>query len=190
MRRRALWTWAFIASAGFCVAGAGGERAAPEYQVKAAFIYKFATYIRWPAGMGADRSASFVIGVIGKDPFGPALDAVVRGQRVQGRLVAVKRLARVEDAPLCDVLFVCASERASLQRIFAALHGAPVLTVGDMDQFAELGGMINLVTTEDRRIHFDINKSAIDAAGLKAPSTLLHLARIVQPAPSEGAPRR
>jgi hypothetical protein len=155
-----------------------------EYQVKAAFIYKFASYVQWPAIRGADSARPFVIGIIGKDPFGQSFDELVRGQSVQRRSVVVKRLQGVEDAVTCDILFISASEKANLRRIFAALHDAPVLTVGDMDQFAELGGMINL-TTEENRIRFDINVKAIDRAGLKAASQLLRLARIVEESRSD-----
>jgi hypothetical protein len=59
-----------------------------------------------------------------------------------------------------------------------------VLTIGDVDQFAELGGMINL-TTEDKRIRFEVNVQAIERAGLKAGSQLLRLARIVTEARSD-----
>jgi hypothetical protein len=171
--------------AGLCAAQERGAAAAPEYEIKAVFIYKFATYIRWPVTTGADAARPFVIGVIGKDPFGPALDAVMSGQSVQGKAIVVRRLAGLEEALRCDVLFVSSSERERLPQIFAALRGAPVLTVGDMDQFAELGGMINLITAEDNRIRFDINKGAIDRARLKAPSQLLRLARIIKSSRSD-----
>jgi hypothetical protein len=84
------------------------------------------------------------------------------------------------------VLFISLSERDHLTQLLAMLHGAPVLTVGDMDRFAELGGMINLITTEDNHIRFDINKKAIERAKLKAPSQLLRLARIVDSEPDGG----
>jgi hypothetical protein len=168
-----------LVAVGFCVAQVRGEARLSEYQVKAAFLYKFATYVRWPARSGPDADAPFVIGVIGKDPFGRELDAVMNGQSVRGRAVVVKRLAKPEEALRCDVLFICSSERGALRKILGALNGAPVLTVGDMDRFAELGGMINL-TTENNRIRFDINKRAIDRAGLKVASQLLSLARIVE----------
>jgi hypothetical protein len=157
-----------------------GDATAPEYQIKAAFIYKFATYIRWPAATSGSATAPFVIAVIGKDPFGPLLDTVVHGQSVQGKGIVIRRLTGLEEATRCDVLFVGSSERKHLRQILAALHGAPVLTIGDMDQFAELGGMINLITTEDNHIRFDINKGAIERSGLRAPSQLLRLARIVE----------
>lgn len=177
MRARVPW-WALLVTASLCIPEMYGDARVPEYQVKAAFIYKFATYIQWPA-MKNDEAAPFVIGVLGDDPFGPGLDAVVGGQRVHGKAIVVRRLSGLEDVTHCHVLYVSHSEREHLQRIFLALRGAPVLTVGDMDQFAESGGMINLVTGDDARIHFDINKKAMDRAGLKAQTQLLRLARIV-----------
>jgi hypothetical protein len=152
----------------------------PEYQVKAAFLFKFATYIRWPPRTGTEAASPFVICVVGKDPFGKALDIVVRDQNVQGRPIQVHRVAAYEEARRCDLLFVSASERSNVQQIFDALRGSPVLTVGDMDHFAERGGMVNLVITDDNQIRFDINKESVERAGLRAPSQLLRLARIVQ----------
>jgi hypothetical protein len=159
-----------------CVAAA----VAPEYRVKAAFLYKFATYVRWPSPATADPTAPFLIGVIGSDPFGSSLNDVVRDQTVRGRVIRIRALSRTEQAVHCDLVFISASERGNLARIFAELRGAPVLTVGDMDRFAEQGGMIGLVTTEDNHIRFDINKAAIERAGLRASSQLLQLARIVE----------
>jgi hypothetical protein len=179
MPGRVLWRCSLMLAAGLGVAQLCNAAAAPEYRVKAAFIYKFATYIRWPASVGVEANTPFVIGVIGQDPFGPSLSDVVRGQRVQGRVILIRNVGRLEEALRCDLLFVSSSERGKLQQLFVALRGAPVLTIGDMDQFAEQGGMIGLVTTEDNHIRFDINKAAIERAGLKASSQLLHLARIV-----------
>jgi hypothetical protein len=175
VRRRRPWLLiTALGVAQVCVAAA----TAPEYRVKAAFIYKFTTYIRWPPSPRA-VTAPFLIGVIGTDPFGPSLDEVVRDQTVQGRGMRIKALSRPEDTLGCDVVFVCASERTNLGAILALLRGAPVLTVSDMDDFAEEGGMIGLVTTKDNHVRFDINKEAMERAGLRASSQLLHLARIV-----------
>jgi uncharacterized protein DUF4154 len=153
-----------------------------EYEVKAAFIYNFARYIQWPKE--SDINKPFVIGVIGKDPFGVVLDDSVRGQKVQGRPVAIKRFTKIDDVPDCDILFVSASENGHLYQILGALRQAPVLTIGEVDKFAELGGMINL-TTEDKRIRFEVNVQAMERAGLKAGSQLLRLARIVTDARSD-----
>jgi hypothetical protein len=108
----------------------------------------------------------------------PALDEAMEGRSLQRRPVRIRRLARIEEVTGCDLLFVASSARGDLGRIFTALRGAPVVTVADMEQFAELGGMINL-TMEEKRVRFEINNKAIARAGLKAGSQLLRLARIV-----------
>ncbi len=154
-----------------------------EYEVKAAFIYNFTKYVQWPPP-GSNADEPFVIGVLGKDPFGLALDEVMGGQSVQRRVIVVRRFSRIEDAAKSHVLFVCASERPHLRRIFEALRNAPVLTVGDMGRFAELGGMINL-TTEENRVRFEMNPNAIQRAGLKAGSPLFRLGRIVKESPMD-----
>ena len=150
--------------------------AAPaEYEVKAAFLYNFAKYITWPSS--SDRKP-LVIGLIGKDPFGRALDDAMRGQKAQDRPLIVRRFKNVEDITNCDLLFISSSEKGHLPRILAILGKSPVVTVADMDQFAENGGMINLRLQQDR-VNFDVNVDAFSRAGLKAGSQLLRLARVV-----------
>lgn len=186
MGRGRMGHWPLLLVAGLGVAHFAEAGTAPEYQVKAAFLCKFATYVRWPPAAGIEPAAPFVIGVLGRDPFGPALGDVARNQSVQGRGIRIRMLSRREEALQCDLVFVSASERPDLAQLFALLRGAPVLTVGDMDQFAERGGMIGLVTTEDNHVRFDINNAAIERAGLKASSQLLQLGRIVEGTREEG----
>jgi hypothetical protein len=179
MPRLGAWPRVLATAAFLCAAQARAETPPlSEYQVKAAFIYKFATYVRWPQRTEPVATAPFVLCVIGKDPFGRELNAVMDGQKVQGRAIVVKRLTQPEVALRCEVLFVSSSEQAILPKILKALQGAPVLTIGDMDRFAKLGGLINL-TTDENRIRFEINKGAIERAGLRVASQLLGLARIV-----------
>jgi hypothetical protein len=178
MQRRLPWFASLLLTACLFVASVCLAATGVEYQVKAAFIYKFATYVHWPAA-GVDVTTPFVIGILGKDPFGSALSAVIRGQNIQGSAILIRNVSRVEEALGFDLIFVSSSERDNLQQIFLALRGAPVLTVSDVDQFAEQGGMIGLVTTEDNHIRFNINKAAIERPGLRASSQLLQLARIV-----------
>jgi hypothetical protein len=183
-RQRGIWhpialCFLSVVAGGLCSAPVRADSTTlTEYQVKAAFIYNFAKYVRWPEASTSETKRPFVIGVIGRDPFGQALDDAIRGQSLQGRAVSVKRFGRVEEVADCDILFVSSSEKNNLQSILDVLHEAPVLTIGDMDRFAERGGMINL-TTEEARVRFEINVEAAERAGLKPGSQLLRLARIV-----------
>src|SRR6266550_7928952 len=114
MTRRNLWHRLLLLITGLGVAHMCSAAAAPEYRVKAAFIYKFATYIRWPATAGVEATAPFVIGVIGTDPFGSSLTEVVRDQTVQGRVIRIRALSRADEALDCSLLFVSSSEQENL----------------------------------------------------------------------------
>src|ERR1700704_1156281 len=69
--------------------------ASPEYQVKAVFLFNFAQFVDWPPQSFEDAAAPFVIGVLGMDPFGSALEGAVRGESLDGRRFVVERYRSV-----------------------------------------------------------------------------------------------
>ncbi|MBI1824306.1 MAG: YfiR family protein [Nitrospirae bacterium] len=148
-----------------------------EYQVKAAFLYNFAKFVEWPQEAIAGGQP-FVIGILGQDPFGNELDEAVAGKTVREKKITVKRFSKIEEAIHCHLLFISNSEDQNLAQILRRLEGAPVLTVSDMGQFAEKGGVIQLVTDQNK-IHFAINMAAAERVGLKPSSQLLKLSRII-----------
>ncbi len=160
---------------GFDFPAVAAER--PEHEVKAAFLYNFGKYVRWPKSTPEPDSA-FVIALLGTDPFGAALDEMVRGNRIDNRPVAVKRVSKLSELGVCEVLFIGASEDARLESILAELPKAPILTVADMPRFVERGGMIGLVMS-NRRVQFEVNAEAAERAGLMLGSQLMRLARSV-----------
>jgi hypothetical protein len=149
----------------------------PEHEVKAAFLYNFGKYVRWPKSAPAPDTP-FVIALLGADPFGAALDEIVRDNRIDDRPVTVKRVSKAAELGACEVLFIGASEDARLEKILAELPKAPILTVSDMPRFVERGGMIGLVAA-NRRVQFEVNADAAERAGLVLGSQLLRLARAV-----------
>jgi len=151
------------------------ELRGPEYQVKAVFLFNFAQFVSWPSSQPAD--SPFVIGVVGDDPFGSYLDETVRGEKVENRSLTTQRFRRGRDPRNCDILFISQSEHARAAQIVSNLKGRSVLTVSDIDGFADLGGMIEL-STENNKIHMRINLDAVKAANLKVSSKLLRVAEV------------
>lgn len=145
-----------------------------EYQVKAAFLYKFVNFVDWPATTLPQDSSPFIIGVLGDDPFGSLLDKTVEGKALGEHKIVVKRFKRFEDLQSCHVLFVCRSEKSKLSRIIERLGKANTLVVGDMDNFLQYGA-INFLFME-RKVRFEINMDVAERAGLKISSKLLQLA--------------
>jgi hypothetical protein len=152
---------------------------APEYDVKAAFLYNFTKFVDWPAAAFPDAT-SLKVCLLGEDPFGRSLQAVA-GEPVENRKLVIVRADAPPKPGGCQVLFISRSEREKLPQILAALKDSPVLTVGDTKGFVDQGVIINF-TLEGSKVRFEINTDAADKAGLKVSSKLLQLARRIVPA--------
>lgn len=164
----------FVILLGSFVSSAQAQ-AANEYQVKAAFLFNFVKFIEWPAD-SLGEGATFIIGVVGDDPFGSALDQAVAGKYVNGRQLAVRRLKWNENLRACHMIFISSTEQKHLAQILGSLRGAAVLTVGDVGQFNQQGGIINFIM-ETNKVRFEINAAAGEQARLKISSKLLALAK-------------
>jgi hypothetical protein len=150
-----------------------------EYDIKAAFLYNFAKFVDWPDKAFANSGSPVVIGVLGDDPFGDALDQITRGKTANGRRVEIKHFDKARDCVNCHILFVSSSEKRRLAKIFDAIGDASVLTVGDVPRFAEDGGVVNL-TMDKNRVNIEVNVQAARRAHLKISSKLLNLAKIIK----------
>ena len=158
---------------------AGAQTApASANQLKSVFLFNFTKYVGWPTEAFDDSSAPLAVCVLGTDPLGTVLDETLRGETVNARKLSSRRIARVDEVGGCQILFISDSEAHDLPAILMAVRGKPILTVGDMDQFAENGGMIHLRKVENK-IRLEINEESAARAGLKLSSQLLKLARIV-----------
>ncbi len=168
---------AHSARAGADRSGAPAER--DEYEVKAAFLFKFLPFISWPEARFASEEAALVIGVLGKDPFGSKLERAVEGKSVGKRPVQIARFDQVRRVKECHLVFVSSSWKGPEEELFAAAETGGVLLVGDSTGFAERGGAFNFYLFEDK-VRFEINVAAYKRAGIEISSKLLKLARIVE----------
>jgi hypothetical protein len=165
-------------------AAASGRAQAPaaptEYQVKAVFLFNFSQFVDWPAAAFADGRSPLVIGVLGRDPFGATLDEIASGETVNGRPLAIRRYASVEQIDACHILYIDRSQDEQLDAVFASLKDRNVLTVGDFEGFARRGGVIRFVTVGNK-IRMHVNLAAAQQAKLTISSKLLRPAQIVAP---------
>lgn len=152
---------------------------APEYQVKAVFLFNFTQFVEWPATAFSSANSPLIIGVLGEDPFGAFLDETVRGETVNQRSLQVQRYSRVEEINNCHVLFISNSEAARQQQILSKLKGKSILTVGESDGFSRNGGVIRFATIANK-IRLRINLEAAKEAELTISSKLLRPAEIVK----------
>jgi YfiR/HmsC-like len=157
-----------------------------EYQVKAVYLFNFSRFVGWPPQAPSTPPDSFPICVLGKDPFGPALDAALAGENISGKSVVARRVAQPQDAAACRVVYISTSEEGRLKDVLAALDKTGVLTVSDIPRFSQRGGMIQFVLQGDR-VRFEVNLTSATEAGLTLSSDLLKVAAAVRRIASPGA---
>ena len=156
---------------------ASESEAVPEYLVKSAMLYHFARFTKWPKDEFSDSDAPFRICVLGQDPFGSDLDSLVNHQ-IRGRDILTTRLRGVKHAKECHVMFIAKSEEKHLQSILKVLAERSILTIGDTDRFARIGGIIHL-KIHNETIRFEINTALAQRVGLTFSSEMLMLADII-----------
>lgn len=147
-------------------------------EVKAVFLLNFTKFVEWPPTAFPTPESPIVIGVLGADPFGAALDRAVAGETVNGRPVEIKRFKTLGELAPCHILFIAASHEERVPEILFRLGRSGTLTVADLDGFAARGGAVQF-RTEAGRLRFEISRDAADRAGLRVSSRLLGLARTV-----------
>jgi hypothetical protein len=156
-----------------------------DYDVKAAYLYNFGHFVEWPANVAPAQNESFTVCVLGQDPFGPVLDATLAGETIAGKRVAAKRISTPQESGNCQILFLSSAEDARLNATIKTLNKQAVLTVSDMPQFSQRGGMIQFVL-EGKRVRFEVNLAAVQHAGLTLSSELLKVATTVRRNSSPG----
>ncbi len=156
---------------------------APEAEIEAVYVFKFSQFITWPRS--AQSKPSFDICILGEDPFGPFLDKTIRGETVNGKPVVDRHILRPQDAGGCAIVYISRSEASRLRQDLLALHDWPVLTVSDIPDFADKGGMIAFVL-QSGRVRFQMDLTPAEQAGLMFSSELLRVAVEVKGAAEQG----
>jgi hypothetical protein len=151
--------------------------------VKAAFLYRFASYVEWPPQVLPRAESPLVIGVIGADALGDELAQVVADRTVAGRPVTVRKLRRGEALTGVHVLFIGRSDAHRSADVLAAAKGKAVLTVTESEDAFALGSVINFVLLDDK-VRFDVALRPAEMENLKISARLLSVARKVIPSPS------
>jgi hypothetical protein len=165
-----LWLVLGLAQPGFA------QKASPsEYEIKAAMIYRFAQFLEWPTNLFESGQSPLQIGIAGPDPFGNAIDAVLKNQRIGTHDVLIQRHPQPASATNCHLLFISSSLTVETEKLLILLKDKPVLTIGEGEDFAQKGGHIRLYL-QDNKLRFDINLAALERSGLKMHSQVLKLA--------------
>lgn len=164
------------------VAPAAGQStgSASEQRIKAAYLYKLAEYVEWPAGALGPTQAPLIIAVVGADQLADELREMTRERVVLGRRIAVRNLEPQESISGVHVLFVGQSAMDAMENFRAVAREKSVLVITDSDDGLAEGSIINL-REMDQHIRFEVSLDSADRSGLKLSARLLAVAARVQP---------
>jgi hypothetical protein len=171
------------ALAGFLLLAAGmlpvsaDAQQATEAGIKAAFLYKFAGYIEWPANAFTAPDAPFVIAVTGAEEVAAELERLVPGRSINNRPVAVRRLREGEPAKGAHIVFIGRAE-PNVRAVVRAAQQNLALIVTETERGLEAGSSINFVLAEDR-VGFEVSLDAAERSGHRISSRMLAVARRV-----------
>ena len=112
--------------------GAAAQAPRSEYEVKAAYLLNFARYAEWPASPPADATDDLVICVLGRDPFGAALDPDRRGPFPRARAPSAGTApGEPRGGAALPARVHRRADRTPRRTLLAEMRGRPVLTIGD-----------------------------------------------------------
>lgn len=148
-----------------------------ERHLKAAYLYRFASYVEWPQDAFARPDSPFVIGVAGSEAVAAQLNRIVSGRTVDGHPVQVRRVRGNADLDGLHMLYAT-GDRYAVAQLLAHARGLALLTVTDSDQAFAQGGMINFVIAENR-LRFEVALRRVNTNGLRISARMLAAAHKV-----------
>jgi hypothetical protein len=164
-------------AAAVLLCGSAGAQEAHEYQVKAAYLSKFPSFINWPPRAGAP--GPFVIAVIGANDVAAELRELTRGRSHEGRGIEVRELADAQAARDAQLLFVGRGAAPVLPAVVRAVAGASVLIVSESPGALDQGSAVNFVV-QNGRVRFAVSLPAASRAGLHISPRMLSAASEVR----------
>jgi hypothetical protein len=141
-----------------------------DYRFHSVYVYNFIKYIEWPS-----ISSEFRIHILGGDTqLREIFETMAAPRFVEGNKIMVKQFNSINELSKCDVLFIPQSDSHLANRAIEKVKEWSTLVITEKNGLSERGSCINFVLI-DNKLNFEINKTAIDQAGLKVSSQLLKM---------------
>ncbi len=148
------------------------ELASVETQVKAAYLFKFGSYVEWPERTFVNANSPLQIGVVGADDLADELAQLSSGRTVNGRSVTVRKLRREDSVAGLNIIFIGRLSSGRTAEILAAARGQAMLTVTEADDALALGSMINFVVIGGK-VRFEVAPRTAGQGNLNISARLL-----------------
>lgn len=179
---RILLCWIFYSISSIAAAADSTDIELYESQIKALYLFKFATYVEWPLSAFPQPDSPFTIGIIGSDNIATELRLLCATQQLVNRPINIKSITSgisTNDLSGLQVLFVNQENSENLAVLIASTQPKPVLIVTEVTGALNIGSVINFIPV-DEHIRFEISLSNAERNHLKIGSRLLSVAQKVE----------
>ncbi|MGW8186664.1 MAG: YfiR family protein [Desulfobacterales bacterium] len=154
----------------------GGPLTGSEYDVKTGFIYNFANFVSWPPAAFKNTDDDLILCLASDTPAADALFKL-NDQTIKGRKIKVIPYSQESCLDTSQILYFATQDRNLIQKLLAIARERSILTIGEIEGFTQMGGVINFFE-EQNRLRFKVNIDAAKRAGLTMSSQLLGSAQI------------
>lgn len=144
------------------------------YKAYGVFIFSFARYIEWPAEMKNDTELR--IAVIGNGALYDELEKALSPRTINGKKCIVEQVASPHQLKEFHIVVLPAHKNSQLSEVLKATGNQATLIVTEHDGLIKKGAAISFVITDDNRLAFELNESALTQRHLKISNALKGLA--------------
>ncbi|MEI9976466.1 MAG: YfiR family protein [Ignavibacteriota bacterium] len=149
--------------------------AGAEDELKFATVLAFVQNAHWAEQLA--HGGSLTVGVVGRAEFARGLSAGAAGKTVNGHPLRVLSLGTPVDPHCCQVLYFATDRTSEIKPALQTFSSAHVLTIGECDDFLDLGGAVNLFI-QDGHMAFEVSLATLTRAGIEIGSKLLRFGQI------------
>ncbi len=152
-----------------------------ELKLKAAFIYNFTKFVKWPESAFSSPGAPLTICAVGDESVREVLDDTVRDKKADSHPLAVRHAKTGSDLNSCQIVFVQARELPRLAGWLSTETRPGVLTISEVAALSDTNAHVAIITfvPDSNRIRFAISTKLAEKAGMEISSRLLSLAMSV-----------
>ncbi len=163
----------------FFVLSASAAEVRLENKIKAAYLYNFTKFIRWPEL----PDHSFNICALGRDGVTDLLGPL-EGRKAQGKPIRLHYFESAGQIDVsCQILYLTENKQIprSMQQsgVLLIKSISHALTVSSQPDFTRQGGMIGFILI-DQRVRLQVNLDILKHNGLDISAKLLEVAEVVR----------
>ena len=152
---------------------------AQNYQVHSVYLYSFMKYIKWP---DSSENSPFKLGVVGDSEVTPFLEKLAATKKTGNRTIELTILDASDENLIAsmDLLFIPKGngQHVAIENITEIAIRENIVIVSDEMDFP-VGGHINFIE-DNGKLFFELDRQALEQAGVRIATELMALARPVQ----------